>query len=271
MKCPVCGVWTEIKETRKKYKMKKESSNMKEDVDALISGEELSEEFKEKAATIFEAAVLKRVKEELTSIEESFEEKYAEQLDEQVEQIKEGLIEQVDGYLDYMVEQWVERNEIALENGMKSDIMEDFMSGLKSLFKEHYIDIPDEKLDLVESLEDKVQDLTEKLNEETSNNIKISKKIKALEAKAIVEEQNQGLTETEKEKFNALIEELDVTDLTSFSNKVKTIRESYFTQKPTKTVETIVTDKPVIEEETKPKQFSNPQMKSYLSILDSLK
>ena len=254
-------------ETKKTAK----ETDMQEDVDALISGEELSEEFKEKAATIFEAAVLKRVKDEMTSLEEEYETKFAEQLEEQVDQIKEGLIEQVDGYLDYMVEQWVARNEIALENGMKSEIMEDFMGGLKSLFKEHYIDIPEEKFDLVESLEDKVQSLTDKLNEETANNVKINKTVKALQAKSIVEENSMGLTETEKEKFNDLVESLEVSDMDSFANKVKTIRECYFTQKPTKKVDTIITDKPVLEETYTPKVNVNPQMKSYLSILDSLK
>ena len=131
----------------------------KEDIDALVSGEELTEEFKQKAATIFEAAVLTRVKQEVARLDEA----YQVQLDERVEEIKEGLVEKVDGYLDYVVEQWMKDNEIALESGMKSEILEGFVSGLKGLFEQHYIEVPEEKFDVLGSMQEQIAGLTTKL------------------------------------------------------------------------------------------------------------
>lgn len=240
-------------------------AGIQEDVAALINGEDLTEEFKQKAATIFEAAVFNRVKQEVAKLDEA----YQVQLEEQVEQIKEGIVEKVDGYLDYVVEQWMEQNEIALERGMKSEILEGFVGGLKGLFEEHYIEIPEEKFDVLGSLEDRVTDLHTKLDEQVETNIGLKAKLAQYQIGSVVSSLSEGLVETDKEKFQALVEELEFDSVESFEKKAQTIRENYFTNKATTTVvESVITDTPVILSESK---HVAPQMKGYLSILDNLK
>jgi len=237
-------------------------SSVKEDVDALLNGEELSEEFKQKAETIFEAAVMSRVKNEVARIEEEFEGKLAEQ----VEQIKEGLVEQVDGYLDYVVEQWIKQNEIALEHGMKSEILEGFVSGLKGLFEEHYIDIPEEKFDVLASMEEQIEQLSAKLDETVATNVEMKQALTEMVRESIVKQKSEGLTDTEVEKFVGLAEELSFEDPESFETKLQTIRENYFVTKAQADVESVVTDTPV-ESLTEEKKV-DPQMAAYLSILN---
>ena len=238
---------------------------VKEDMDALFNGEELTEEFKDKATTIFEAAVMARVGEEVARIEEEFESKLAEQ----VEKNTEGLVEQVDGYLGYIAEQWMAQNEIALERGIKSDILEGFVSGLKDLFEEHYIDIPEEKFDLVGSLEEQVEELEAKLNEQVAANVELSKSISEAKRTEIVKTVSEGLTDIETEKFLGLVEELSYEDAATFETKVKTIRENYFTTKAAD-VKSVVTDTPVetLTEEKKPQV--DPTIASYLSALNKI-
>ena len=242
-----------------------EASNiagMKEDMDALMNGEELSEEFRAKATTIYEAAVMTRVNNEVARIEEEFNTK----LLEATEQVKEGLVEQVDGYLDYVVEQWIAQNEIALEHGMKSEILEGFVSGLKGLFEEHYIDIPEEKFDVLGSLEEQVEQLEAKLNEQLAANVELNKTVGSMKRSEIVTEAAEGLTDTEVEKFTGLAEELSYEDEQSFKTKVQTIRENYFTTKAQADVKSVVTDTPVdtLVEEKK----LNPAMNAYVSMLN---
>lgn len=217
-----------VKMKEGKYKMKKEDRDIKvdvsEDVAALTSDETLSEEFKTKAATIFEAAVVARVKQELATIEEEFEAR----LNEEVQQVTEGLVDKVDGYLDYVVEQWMKQNEIALEAGLKSEITENFIGGLKSLFEEHYIDIPEEKYDLVGELEQRAADTEEKLNEAVAQSIELKKQLDEHAKKEIVGELKAGLTETEVEKFTSLAAEIVFESADSYKEKLTTIRESYF-------------------------------------------
>jgi hypothetical protein len=236
---------------------------VKEDMDALFNGEELTEEFKTKATTIFESAVMVRVKNEVTRLEEEFESKLAEQ----VAKNTEGLVEQVDGYLGYVAEQWMAQNEIALESGIKSEILESFVSGMKSLFEEHYIDVPEEKYDLLGDMEDKVSELEAKLNEQVAANVELSKTIAEAKRTEIVKAISEGLTDTEAEKFLSLVEELSYEDAESFENKVKTIRENYFTNKQSTVVESVVTDSPVeiLTEEKKPQV--DPSMNAYLSAI----
>jgi len=241
-------------------------ASIQEDVAALVDGEDLSEEFKQKAATIFEAAVMNRVKQEVAKLDESYEAK----LVEQVEQIKEGLVEKVDGYLDYVVEQWMTQNEIALESGMKSEILEGFVGGLKSLFEQHYIDIPEEKFDVLGTLEEEVEDLKAKLNEQVASNVELNKELSTYQVAQIVAELSEGLVETDKEKFHALVEELEFDGVETFTKKAQTIRESYFTNKKATTtvVESVVTDTPVTLTEEK---VIPAHMRGYLSVLDNLK
>ena len=241
----------------------------KEDIDALVSGEELTEEFKQKAATIFEAAVLTRVKQEIARLDEA----YQVQLDERVEEIKEGLVEKVDGYLDYVVEQWMKDNEIALESGMKSEILEGFVSGLKGLFEQHYIEVPEEKFDVLGSMQEQIAGLTTKLDEQVETNIELRNKLAYAQAEAVVRDLAEGLTDTDKDKFFTLVEELEFDGLGSFTKKAQTIRESYFTKKaPIQEAKSyVVTDEPVVlAEETKRKQQVDPQMANYLNVLNNL-
>lgn len=243
------------------------SVDVSADVAALTEGEELTEEFKEKAATIFEAAVVNRVKEELTKIDEQ----YQIRLNEEVEEIKEGLIEQIDGYLDYVVEQWIEQNEIALDQGLKSEVLEGFIGGLKNLFEEHYIDVPEEKYDVMGALQDEVHDLQSKLDEQINHNISLKQKVTGLQIKAIAESLAESLVETDKVKFFDLIEDLEVDSVESFERKAQVIKESYFVKKPAapKTA-SFVSDNPVsLTEEVQPKVDSS--IKSYISVLDKIK
>jgi len=235
-----------------------------EDVAALTNGEDLSEEFKTKAATIFEAAVITRVKNEVTKLQEEFD----NQLNEKVEEFKEGLVEKVDGYLNYIVEQWIAQNEIALESGMKSEILESFVQGLKGVFEEHYIDVPEEKFDVLGDMQEKLEQLESKLNETVATNVDLTKQINEQKRIASVIEAADGLADTDVEKFKGLAEELTYEDAESFKKKLQTIRENYFTNKSTTLVESVVTDSPVITEEYK---AVDPTMKSYLSVLNSIK
>ena len=240
-------------------------TSVKEDVDALLNGEELSEEFRAKAETIFEAAVMTRVKSEVARIEEEFESKLAEA----VAKNTEGIVEQVDGYLGYIAEQWMTQNEIALERGMKSDILEGFIGGLKNLFEEHYIDIPEEKFDVLGEMESKIDELEAKLNEQVAANIELSKTLAESNRAEIVKSISEGLTDTETEKFMSLVEELSYEDQASFETKVKTIRENYFTTKAA-TVSSVVTDAPVeaLTEEVSKKL--DPAMSAYAAQLNKL-
>jgi len=253
-----------VKGARKNYQATAESKKaMKEDIDALVNGEDLSEEFKAKAETIFEAAVMTRVNEEIARIEEEFETR----LNEEVAKNVEGLVDQVDGYLGYVAEQWIAQNELALERGMKSEILENFVGGLKSLFEEHYIDVPEERFDVLGEMESKIEELEEKFNEQVAVNVKMKKVIDEATRKEVVADLSEGLSATEREKFVGLVEEISFDSAETFKSKVQTIRENYFTNK-SKTdsiVESVVTDEPV--ESLTEEVVHTPQMKAYLSVL----
>ncbi len=235
------------------------------DVEALLNGEELSEEFKEKATTIFETVVVSRVKSELSKFKKELEESNAQSIDE----AKESLVEKVDGYLSYVVEQWISENEIALESGMKSEILDGFIKGMKDLFSEHYVDVPEERFDLLGDAQEKVEELEKKLNEQLEANVELNKSVKEMEKAEVLSKASDGMAETDKEKFAGLTEDLSFEDKSSFEKKVNTIRESYFASKPSKkNVETVVTDEPVqLEEETK-KVSSDPKISAYADMLD---
>lgn len=241
--------------------------DVKEDVAALVNGEDLSEEFKTKAATIFEAAIVTRVKAEVAKLEEEFEARLQEETAKNIE----GIVEKVDGYLDYVVEQWISNNEIALENGIKSEIMESLFTGLKGLLEEHNIDLPEEKIDLVAELEDQATELQAKLDEQLAANVELHKVINEATRSAILDEASEGLAETDKEKFAALAEELSFEDAETFQAKVQTIRENYFTVKSSTTIETVVTDEPIVEEVEAPKANLDPRMAMYVNALKTSK
>ncbi len=239
--------------------------DVSEDVAALVNGEELSEEFKTKAATIFEAAVVTRVKAEVSKLEEEFESKLAEQ----VESFKEGLVEKVDGYLNYMVEQWIADNELALESGIKSEIMEDFIEKIKVAFQESYIEIPEERFDVLADMEEKLQSLESKLDETVAKNVELTKAINESARQATIDAYVKDMADTEVEKFKSLAEELAYDDAESFKAKLQTIRENYFTKKATSEVKSVVTDSAV--EELKEEKVVDPSVKAYLAAFNSIK
>ena len=217
-----------------KKAMKEEITvDVSEDVAALTSDETLSEEFKQKAATIFEAAVISRIKTEVARIEESFEAR----LEEETQLAVEGLVEKVDGYLDYVVEQWMKNNELALESGIKSEILENFIGGLKGLFEEHYIDIPEEKYDVIGEMDAKIAEVESKLNEAVDANIALTKQVGELKRHEVMAELSEGLTVTETEKFQSLAKEIVFESADAYKEKLQTIRESYFTKTTAKSGE----------------------------------
>ena len=206
----------------KKEEMKKK---MKEDVESLFADDStISEEFKTKAATIFEARVLDRV----TQIEEEIEAKYADMLSEAVDQIKSDLTTKVDDYLNYVVEQWLADNEIAIESGLRAELTEEFIAGLRNLFAEHYIDVPAEKVDLVDELAGKVDELESKLNEEIERGIGFAKALVESRKNEITREVTEGLTTTQAEKVKQLAESVEFSTEEEYKEKLETIRENYF-------------------------------------------
>jgi hypothetical protein len=205
--------------------MKAMKKKMKEDVDALFGDDStISEDFKSKAATIFEARVFDRV----AQIQEDMESEYASMLEEAVETIKSDLTEKVDDYLNYVVEQWIEENQIAIESGLRSEITEDFIAGLRNLFAENYINVPEDKVDLVEELAAKVEELETKLNEEIETNIEYKKALTEAIKEQLTAEVCEGLTATQVEKIKALAESVDFSTEEEFVEKLETLRENYF-------------------------------------------
>ena len=194
------------------------------DVQALVDGEDLSEEFKEKAATIFEAAVKSKTREELKRITEEQQVAMSVELGE----YKDTLAEKVDQYLDYVVEEWMKENELAIERGLKGEIAEDFISGLKQLFEDHYIDVPDERYDVLEAQSDKIADLEEQLNSTMESNIQMNSTNSKLVREQVIAEVSSDLTDTQFEKFKSLTEEVDFKNQDTFREKLDTLKESYF-------------------------------------------
>ena len=216
------GDEAEDKAMMKKMKMKEK---MKEDVDALFADDStISEEFKSKVSTIFEA----RVEDRVTQIEEEIETRYAGMLEEAVESVKADLTEKVDDYLSYVVEQWMEENEIAIESGLRAELTEDFIGGLRNLFAEHYIDVPAEKVDLVDELAGKVEELESKLNEEIERGVSYANALVESRKNEIAREVTEGLTATQAEKIKSLAESVEFSTEDEYKNKLDTIRENYF-------------------------------------------
>ena len=215
------------KDMKASYKKEDSELDIKADVDALIGDADLSEEFKEKAATIFETAIKAKVKEESQRLQGEYETK----LKEDTEAHKADVVEKVDSYLNYVVEEWMQENKIAIERGIKGEIAEDFIGGLKKLFEDHYIDVPDEKYNVLEDQASKIEDLEKKLNEEIEKNVNQNNTIGELKREDIAKAVSEDLTDVEKEKFNKLAEEVEYSNEEDFTTKVKTIKESYFGKK----------------------------------------
>lgn len=208
-----------------------------------IFGADLSEDFKQKATAIFEAAVIARVNHEMEKVALSLEEKYEEDFAD----LREGMVEKIDSYLNYVVEQWMQENELALESGLRTEIAEDFINGLKNLFKEHYVEVPEEKYDVIGELQTKAEELEQKLDEAISTNVELSSEIVELKRKSIVEELSKDLAATEAAKLQKLVEGISFDDEEIYSEKVSVIKENYFPKnKPAKaettTSQTLVED-----------------------------
>jgi len=201
--------------------------DIEEDVNALLGGEELSEEFKEKAKTIFEAAINSKVAE----IKEGLEAQYQEKLAEEIEAAKESLAERVDSYLEYVADEWFEENALAVETGLKTEMTESFLEGMKSLFEEHYVTIPEEKYDVLESMVEKLDDMETKLNEQIEKNIQLNSRLSESVAEGILDDISEGLAQTQKEKLASLSESVEFESEEQYREKLETLKESYFTSK----------------------------------------
>ena len=220
---------TEVEGEEKIAETKEETSELEidlsDDVKALVSADaDLSEEFKDKAAIIFETAVRTRIKEQSAILEAQFEEKLASE----TETVKEAMVEKVDSYLNYVVEEWMKENELAVERGIRTEIAEDFITGLKGLFKEHYIDVPEEKYNVLDDLTSQVKDLESKLNEQIEKNVVLAKGTNELTRASLVVSVSEDLADTEKEKFVSMAENVEFDSAEKFAEKLETIKESYF-------------------------------------------
>ena len=202
----------------------KEEFNIDEDVNALLSGEDLSEEFQEKARTIFEAALRSKVSE----IKETLEEQYSNVLAEEVEEIKTELAERVDSYLEYVADEWISENALAVEQGLKTEMTESFLQGMRGLFEEHYVSIPEEKYDVIESMVEKLDEMETKLNEQIEKNISLNKRLAESVADGIFEQISEGLADTQKDKLASLSESVEFESEIEYREKLETLRESYF-------------------------------------------
>jgi hypothetical protein len=219
-----------------KAKAKVEAIDFDEDLENIIKEEAtLSDGFRDKAQAIFEAVLTSK----LTSEIDRLEAEYAQNLEEEVSEVQESLVEKVDSYLNYVVENWMEENKVAVTNGLRTEIAEDFMTSLQSVFKEHYIEVPEGKVDLVDELNESVTELEETLNKTTEDNISLHQKVQEFEKKEVVREQSSGLAETEAEKLASLVEDIEFDNKENFEMKVKVVKESYFKQEGSESVDEV--------------------------------
>ena len=239
----------------------KEEFDIEEDVNALLAGEELSEEFQEKARTIFETAIRSKVAE----IKEELQETYENALVEEIEVIKQGLVERVDSYLEYVADEWVAENALVIESGLKTEMTESFLAGMKGLFEDHYVSIPEEKYDVIESMVDKLDEMEEKLNEQIERNIALNNRLAESVADVIFADVAEGLALSQKDKLASLAENVEFDSEANYREKLVTLRESYF---PSNTG----TQRGVSENLSEEVEYSDaPQisgaMERYLSVL----
>ena len=251
-------------------KLKKEDLeiDVKEDIEAIVNGEDLSEEFKTKASTIFEAAVSAKVLSEVNQRIDELETNYKKEITDAKEEHLSTVTEKVDGYLNYVTEEWMKENELAVEKGIRSELVEDFMTGLKNLFTEHYIDIPEEKVDLVDDLFEKVEELEQKLDESINTSVDIKKELAEYKKAETLREVSEDLADTEKEKLGKLADGIDFEDKSQYSEKLEVIKENYF---PKQQSEIITEELENTEKEQDSSESSvDPVMSKYASALTRL-
>ena len=249
-------------------KLKKEDLeiDVKEDIEAIVNGEDLSEEFKTKASTIFEAAVSAKVLSEVNQRIDELETNYKKEITDAKEEHLSTVTEKVDGYLNYVTEEWMKENELAVEKGIRSELVEDFMTGLKNLFTEHYIDIPEEKVDLVDDLFEKVEELEQKLDESINTSVDIKKELAEYKKAETLREVSEDLADTEKEKLGKLADGIDFEDKSQYSEKLEVIKENYFPKQQSETI-TEELENTEVEEQDSSEPSTDPVMKRYVSSL----
>ena len=236
--------------------------DIEEDVNALLGGEELSEDFKEKAKTIFEAAINSKV----AAVKEELKAQYQEKLAEEIEAAKESLAERVDSYLEYVADEWFEENALAVEAGLKTEMTESFLEGMKGLFEEHYVSIPEEKYDVLESMVEKLDDMETKLNEQIEKNISLNCRLSEATADGILDQVSEGLAQTQKEKLASLSESVEFESEGQYREKLVTLKESYFSDKKSPVAKTETLSEGV--DEAGSESFSS-SMETYLKTLGS--
>ena len=241
------------------------NSAIEEDVNALLSGEDLSEEFKEKAKVIFEASINAKI----TDIENQLNEEYNKKLTEEVETIKVELTERTDAYLEYVAQEWMEENAIAVEKGIKTEMTESFMEGMKKLFEEHYVTLPEDKYDVLENMVDKLDEMETKLNEQIEKNVALNQKLGESTAQTIFNNVAEGLATSQKEKFRSLAESVEFESEESYRGKIETLKESYFGQKKTTTTTTSAPQE--LKEEAAHVEPATGAMAAYLEALGRMK
>ena len=248
-------------------KLKKEDLeiDVKEDIEAIVNGEDLSEEFKTKASTIFEAAVSAKVLSEVNSRIDELETSYKKEITEAKEEHLSTVTEKVDGYLNYVTEEWMKENELAVEKGIRSELVEDFMTGLKNLFTEHYIDIPEEKVDLVDDLFEKVEELEQKLDESINTSVDIKKELADYKKSETLREVSEDLADTEKEKLGKLADGIDFEDKSQYSEKLEVIKENYFPKQQSETITEELENTEKEQDSSEP--VVDPIMSKYASAL----
>ena len=238
--------------------------NVEDDINALIAGEELSEDFQEKARTIFEAAINSKV----SIIKEDLEKEYAKVLQEEIDSTKIQLTERVDSYLEYVAGEWLEENSLAVEQGLKAEMSESFLTGMKSLFEEHYVSIPEDKYDVLENMVNKLDDMEEKLNEQIDKNVALNKRLAESKSDGILSDVSEGLAVTQKDKLASLAESVEFESESDYREKLVTLRNSYF---PTRQVaSTQSDDSEMLSEESKQPVESTGTMDNYLSALQRI-
>ena len=244
-----------------------ESINIEDDVNALLGGEELSEDFKEKAKTIFEAALNSKIKE----IQDTLEIQYEQKLNEEKEELKVSLQERVDSYLEYVAEEWMTENQLAVEHGLKTEMTESFLSGMKGLFEEHYVTIPEDKYDVLESMVEKLDDMETKLNEQIDKNIGLNKRLGESVASGILESVSDGLAATQKEKLASLAESVEFESEEKYREKLGVLKESYFARTTNESAKEVAKAQTLSEGVDSTTAPVSSGMDAYLSALGSFK
>ena len=254
-------------ETTEEEVVTEDKIDVEEDLNALISGEELSEEFQAKARTIFETAI----KSKAAEVKEQVEEEYKGKLEEEVASVKKELVERVDSYLEYVADEWMSENKLAVEHGLKTEMTESFLEGMKGLFEEHYVSIPEEKYDVIENMVDKLDEMESRLNEQIDKNVVLNKRLAESVADVILSEVSEGLALSQKEKLASLAENVEFDSEESYREKLVKLKESYFSNNaPSAQRDTAETISEAADQQSATEQQVTPAMESYMSVLSRM-